>query len=46
MTRFDTLGTIDLVDGRGEPHVSVLTRSKRLALLAYLTVERPGSLQV
>jgi DNA-binding SARP family transcriptional activator len=42
MIRLHTLGRIDLRDGDGKPIGSVLAQPKRLALLAYLVLARPG----
>lgn len=42
MIEFRTLGTIDLRDPEGVAIRSVLSQPKRLALLAYLVLDRPG----
>lgn len=42
MIRFRTLGALDLQDGAGSRLRSGLTQPKRLALLAYLAIARPG----
>lgn len=41
MLEFRTLGSLDLRDSEGFEHHSILSRSKLLALLAYLAIARP-----
>jgi TolB-like protein len=43
MLRLTTLGTIDLRAGDGRSVLSVLQQPKRLALLVYLSLSRPGT---
>ncbi len=40
--RFRTLGSVELYRQNGEQRKSILTQHKRLALLAYLVLARPG----
>src|SRR2546422_7475057 len=44
MIEFRLLGTLHLTDAEGREVTSLLTRSRRLALLAYLAAARPRGL--